>query len=89
MLERRSGGSLAAGIQHVEPVFARDVDDGEQVAAKPDIHRLNQGEYRRRCHRGVDGVASVPKDLQPGLGGKRLAGGDDAVLGHDLRASLR
>ena len=41
--------------------------------------RLGHAQHRGRGDRGVDGVAAVSQDLEAGLGGKRLARGDDAV----------
>ncbi len=64
------------------------VDDREHIAGQTHIHGLDQVEHGGGRHRRVHGVAAFLEDIQTGLGGQRLAGGDHAVAGHHFRPAL-
>ena len=87
--ERLSGRRLPARVQGVELVLLRDVNDGEQVAGDADVHRFDEVEHRSGRDRGIDRVAASLQDVEPHLGGKRLARRHHAIPRHDFRASLR
>ena len=61
-LERGAARRHAAGVERVELVFLSDIDDREQVAADPDVHRLDQVEHGGGRDRGIDGVAALHQD---------------------------
>jgi hypothetical protein len=88
MLDRCAGGRHAAGVEDVDLVLFCHIDDGEQVAGNPDVHRLNDVQHRCRGNRGVDGVAAFHKHAQPGLCRERLARCHHTVLRHDLGSAL-
>jgi len=89
MRQRLPARRLSAGIQGVELVLLRDVDDGEQVAANSDVHRLDQTQHRGSGHGGIDGVAASLQDVQARLCGQRLARGHHTVAAHDFGSMLR
>ena len=80
----RGGGVRrpAAGIERLKfPAFCQ-VYQGEGVSPQPGRHRLNHIQRRRRGDGGIDGVASPPQHLHPGLRRQRLTGGHHAPPAH-------
>ena len=73
----RAGASTR--IQCDELLLLGEPDEREHVAADACHMRLGHAQHRRRRDRCVDGVAALTQDLEPSLGGKRLARGDHAV----------
>ena len=61
----------------------------EEVAADAGVVLRGDVEHGAGGDRGVDGVAALAQDLEPGLRRQRIAGGDDAVAGEHLGAPLR
>jgi hypothetical protein len=59
----------------------------EQIAADAGVVLRRDVQHRAGRDRGIDGVAAPPQDLEPRLGGERIAGCDHAVPGEDLGPS--
>ena len=85
---RPPGRRPARGGEGVELLLLRHPDDGEQVPADAGVVLGGDVEHGAGGHRGVDGVAALAQDVEPGLRRQRVAGGDDAVAGDYLRAPL-
>ena len=64
--QRLPARRLSAGVQGVQLVLLRDVDDGEQVAADSDIHRSTRL-IPRWGDGGIDGVAAFLQDVETRL----------------------
>ena len=77
---RQAGRRPAAGVEPVQRVRSRFVDDREQIAADAVDLRLDEAHDRVGRDGGVDRVAAALEDLHAGLRRQRLAGGDDAEL---------
>jgi len=88
VLDGGAGGRLAARVQHVQLAFPGDIDHREQIAADADHHRFDHVQHRGRGDGRIDGVAAASQYFQSGLCRERLAGHDDAMLGHQLGAPL-
>ena len=71
----------------MRPAARRLRDHGEQVAADTVHFRLDDAHHRVGGDRRVDGVAAPFEDLDPGAGGERLAGRDNAKLSGDFRSA--
>ena len=82
-LRRPSGG-----VQAVQLVVLGRVVDRLHVAADAGALGLGQPQHRRSGDRGVGRVPALVEDLQPGLGGERLARRDDAMSRQHFRAGL-
>jgi len=76
---RRRIGRSAGGVEAIEPLGLRVVDDGQQVAANAVHARLDDGENGGGGDRGIDGVAAILQHFQAGGRRQRLARGDHAV----------
>ena len=57
-------------------------DEHVAARAEPGQQRLGHERRHQRRQRGVDRVAAGAQDVRAGLGGQRVAGRDDAALGH-------
>src|SRR4030095_13559680 len=79
----------AAGIQRVELLVLRDVDQREEIAADAGVVLRRDVEHGARRDRRVDRVAALAQDLEPGLVRERIARGHHAVAREDLRSTLR
>ena len=73
VLQGRARRRLPARVQRVKLLVLRDIDDGEEIAGDPDVHRLHQIQRRRGCDRGVNRVAALHEDAKSHLGRQRLA----------------
>ena len=80
---------LSARIERIQLLLCGDVDDGEEIASRPDVHRLDDAEHGSRRNGGVDRVAAAPQHVDARLDRERLAARDHAVARHHLRAALR
>ena len=87
--QRQAARRFAARIERIDLVLFGDVDDGEEIAAWPDIHRLDDAQDGGRRDRGIDRVTALSQDVEAGFCGEWLAGGHHAVSREDLRAMLR
>jgi len=79
-----SGRGAAAGIQRNEFLFLGHPCQYEDVAADAGAFGLDDVQDGSGRDGGVECVATLFEDLQAGLGGERLAGGDYAVAGQDF-----
>ena len=76
----------ARGVEAVELLGLRIVNDGEEIAAHAVAHRFHQTECRIRGNGRVHGGAAGFEDIESGLRGERVAGADHAVRAEHGRA---
>ena len=88
MFRGGASGGAAAGIERYEFLFFGDPRDDQYVTADSGAFRLDDIQHGGGGHRCIKRVAASFEDLQPGLGGERLAHGDYTVAGQNFRAGL-
>ncbi len=77
---RRRGSGLAK-VERVGPTARAFEKNHEAAAADPTRGRIGDSDRQRRRHRGVDGVAAVAQDLDPGSRRQAVFGCDDGAVG--------
>ena len=78
---RRRIRPLAADHHRRRPVAG--LEDDRHLAARAVVVRLQEVQREAGGHGGVDGVAALAEDVEAGLGGERVAGGNHGARGHD------
>src|SRR5262249_59847683 len=86
--ERGVSRRHAAGVEGIDLLVLRHIDDGEYVRRDPGAAWLYEIEHRRRRHCGVDSITALAHDLQASLRGQRLASRDHAVGRHHFASPL-
>ena len=71
-------------VERKEPLFLGHPDEREEVATDPGVVLRGHVQHRRGGHGRVDGVASIPEDLQSRLRGQWIARRHDPVPGQHL-----